>query len=123
MHHSVREMEEILPGGEWARAMRDLLAVGFAFDRLVDGFRIRRKLSVERKQALVELLDGIDVMMAEEPVVVPVEEDEVPVVPFKPKVEPEAFDPTVDGGEPEAREEQLCLSLDKDELTDRKSVV
>ena len=117
MHHSVREMEEILPGGEWARAMRDLLAVGFAFDRLVDGFRIRRKLSVERKQAMVELLDGIVVMMAEEPVVVPVEEDEVPVVPFKPKVEPEAFDPTVDGGEPEAREEQLCLSLDKDELT------
>ena len=116
-HHSVSEMEAILPGGEWARAMRDLLSIGFAFDRLADGFRIRRKLAVEKKQALVELLEGIDVDAVEAPVAVPVEEDEVPVVPFKPKSETEAFDPTMDGGEPEEQEEQLYLSLDKDELT------
>jgi hypothetical protein len=116
-HHSVSEMEAILPGGEWARAMRDLLSIGFAFDRLADGFRIRRKLAVEKKQVLVELLEGIDVDAVEAPVAVPVEEDEVPVVPFKPKSETEAFDPTMDGGEPEEQEEQLYLSLDKDELT------
>jgi hypothetical protein len=118
MHHAVREMEAILPNGEWARAMKDLLAVGFAFDRLADSFRIRRKLSVERKQSLVELLDGIDVEAVVPPVPVPaVEEVELPVVPPRPLEETESFDPTRDEGEPEVQEEQLCLSLDGDELT------
>ena len=116
-HHAVREMEEILPNGEWARAMKDLLAVGFAFDRLADSFRIRRKLSAERKQSLVGLLDGIDVGGVEAPVIVPVVEEEVPVVPFKPREEPEPFDPTKDEGEDVEQEEQLHLSLDRDELT------
>ena len=117
MYHAVREMESILPDGEWARAMKDLLSIGFAFDRLADSFRIRRKLSVERKHSLVELLEGIDVDAGGVPVVVPVVEDEVPVVPLKPKEAPETFDPTKDEGDPGVQEEQLCLSLDRDELT------
>ena len=115
--HALREMEAILPDGEWARAMKDLLAAGFAFDRLADSFRIRRKLSSERKQSLVELLDGIEVGAAADPVTVPAVEEEVPVVPMKPREEPEPFDPTKDEGEPEEREELLHLSLDGDELT------
>ena len=117
MPHAVREMSGILPGGEWARAMKELLAIGFAFDRQADSFRIRRRLSVERKQTVVELLEGIDVDAVEAPVAVAVEEDEVPVVPFKVETEPEAFDPTEDEGESQVQEEQLCLSLDRDELT------
>ena len=117
MPHAVREMSGILPGGEWARAMKELLAIGFAFDRQADSFRIRRRLSVERKQTVVELLEGIDVDAVEAPVAVAVEEDEVPVVPFKVETEPEAFDPTEDEGEFQVQEEQLCLSLDRDELT------
>ena len=118
MPHAVPEMEAILPDGEWARAMKDLLSMGFAFDRLADAFRIRRKLSSERKQSLVELLDGIDVTAVSPPVpVVAVEEAEVPVVPLKPREEPEPFDPTQDEGEAVVQEEQLHLSLDEDELT------
>ena len=118
MHHPVAEMESILPEGEWARAMKELLSSGFAFDRLSDAFRIRRKLSSERKQSLVELLDGIDVDAAR-PTVPDVSEEEIemPVVSLKQVEEPEAFDPTLDGDEPTVREELLHLSLGGDELT------
>ena len=117
-HHAVREMESILPNGEWARAMKDLLGEGFAFDRLADSFRIRRRLLAERKQALVGLLDGIDVGLVAAPMIVPVEDEvEVPVVPLKSREEPEPFDPTKDEGEPVEQVEQLHLSLDRDELT------
>lgn len=118
MPHAVPEMEAILPDGEWARAMKDLLSLGFAFDRLVDAFRIRRKLSSERRQSLVELLDGIDVTVVRLSVpIAAVEEVEMPVVPLKPREEPEPFDPTKDEGEAVVQDEQLYLSLDKDELT------
>ena len=118
MLHAVSEMESILPDGEWARAMKDLLSLGFAFDRLVDAFRIRRKLSSERRQSLVELLDGIDVTVVRLSVpIAAVEEVEMPVVPLKPREEPEPFDPTKDEGEAVVQDEQLYLSLDKDELT------
>ena len=117
-YHAACEMESILPSGEWARAMKDLLAIGFTFDRLSDRFRIRRRLSVERKPALVELLDGIDVSVSGSPVTVAaIDESEIPVVPMKPKEESETFDPTLDEGKHEVQEEQLLLSLDRDELT------
>jgi hypothetical protein len=117
MPHAVHEMESVLPNGEWARAMKDLLASGFAFDRLADSFRIRRKLSSERKQSLVVLLDGIDVSVVEVPEPVVEELIETPVVPLKPEEETEPFDPTKDEDEPGVSEEQLQLSLDRDGLT------
>ena len=117
-YHAVSEMEAILPDGEWARAMKELLSMGFAFDRSADSFRIRRKLSRERKQSLVVLLDGIDAMPPRPELPAgAADEIEIPVVPLKPKVEPEPFDPTQDEGETEVKEEQLHLSLDEDELT------
>jgi Helicase HerA, central domain len=118
--HGVMEMEAILPDGEWARAMKVLLSQGFAFDRMFpsDAFRIRRKFLSERKQSLVELLDGLGTPVAGPAVPgVAAAEIEVPVVPPRPRdEEPEPFDPTEDEGATDVVEEQLHLSLDDDGL-------
>ena len=58
--HPARELEEALPEGEWIRAMRELLFLHFAFDRLADSFRIRPSFPGERRQSLVDLLAHID---------------------------------------------------------------
>ena len=58
--HPVHELEEVLPGGEWVRAMRDLLPLHFVFDRLADSFRMRRSFPGEHQRSLVDLLTDID---------------------------------------------------------------
>jgi len=45
-----------------------------------------------------------------------IDESEIPVVPMK-RGRAETFDPTLDEGKHEVQEEQLLLSLDRDELT------
>ena len=109
----------LLPNGEWVRAMRELLAIKFAFDRVSNSFRIRHRLSTEKKQVLVELLVGIDATQPESPATIPVEpaserddstdqvDDEAP------------FDPTQDEGADvsDEKEEQLILSANRNELS------
>lgn len=67
--HAAHEMEQLLPNGEWVRAMRELLAVNFTFDRLSHSFRMRHRPSMERKPVLVELLAGVDAARPESAVV------------------------------------------------------
>ena len=98
-YHSAHELESLLPNGEWVRAMKELLAIRFAFDRVSNSFRIRRRLSSEKKQVLVALLAGIDATKSESSVTPPAE----------PESEGEAssdqddagvpFDPTQDEGD------------------------
>jgi (2Fe-2S) ferredoxin len=123
LYHHVGEMMALLPDGEWARAMRNLLDDGRAFDRILDRYRIRVKLLAERKQSLAELLDGLDTQ-ATLSVIVPeetIETVEIPVTLLRKHMEPEpvleTFDPTRDVDEPVAVEERLHLSVDVDGLS------
>jgi hypothetical protein len=63
--HTAIEMEHALPHGEWARVMRELLALNYAFDRIGDNFRLRLRFPAENRQAVGELLDGIDLTRVE----------------------------------------------------------
>jgi len=58
--HAAYELEQLLPQGEWVGAMRELLQLHLAFDRVSHSLRIRQMNSGERKQSLVDLLAGID---------------------------------------------------------------
>jgi hypothetical protein len=72
--HAAHELEQLLPNGEWVRAMRELLSLNFTFDRLSHSFRLRYRQATEKKPALVELLAGIDATKPEvavEPPIVP----------------------------------------------------
>ena len=117
--HSVRELEEALPGGEWVRAMRDLLPLHFVFDRLGDSFRMRRSLPGERKQSLVDLLVDIDMTslrsfpVALEKIVVHEE------VPAGSSVGDEglAFDPTGNQEDEPGEGERLILAENPEDLT------
>ena len=72
--HSAWELEQELPQGEWVRAMRELMRLHFAFDRVSHSLRLRQKQSTERKQLLVELLAGIDATKSEKSATLPVKE-------------------------------------------------
>jgi len=114
-YHSAHELETLLPHGEWVRAMKELLALRFAFDRLSNSFRIRHRLSAERKQVLVELIAGIDATKPEG--VVDFDEEILKTVPSKRKVSPlESFDPTKDEEELPPEEDRMKLSQSADEL-------
>jgi hypothetical protein len=63
--HAAHELEQLLPNGEWVRAMRELLSQHFTFDRLSNSFRLRHRPVTERKPVLVELLAGIDATKSE----------------------------------------------------------
>ena len=116
-YHSAHEMESLLPNGEWVRAMRELLAIRFAFDRVSNSFRIRHRLSSERKQSLVELLAGIDATKPESPATLPAESESDAEAPAD--QDESLFDPTQDEGEAEPAEveEQLFLSANRSELS------
>ena len=120
-YHSAQDLEQALPNGEWVRAMKELLALRFAFDRLSHSFRIRHRLSTEKKQVLVELLAGIDATKLETPASLLVEENQKSVsdrkVPEQVDEEGEAFDPTEDAKEDIVEGEQLIMSEDPAELT------
>jgi hypothetical protein len=116
-YHSAHELEALLPNGEWVRAMRELLAIRFAFDRVSNSFRIRRRLINEKRQVLVALLAGIDATQPETSATLPAGA-EVPLE-EPPSREEIPFDPTQDeGGEGQAgEEEQLHLSASRNELS------
>lgn len=117
--HPVHELEEALPGGEWVRAMRDLLSLPFAFDRVADSFRMRRSLPGERKQSLVDLLAGIDMTRVRS----------FPITSRKIAVHEEAFgespvgdpgmafDPTANQEDEPGEGERLILAENPEDLT------
>lgn len=113
-YHSAYELEALLPNGEWVRAMKELLAIRFAFDRASNSFRIRSRLSSERKQVLVELLAGIDATLPESPVAPPSEPEDVSQ---NEVLKAHAFDPTQDEKEEAEEEEQLVLSVNRNDLS------
>ena len=113
-YHSAHELEALLPHGEWVRAMRELLAIQFAFDRVSNSFRIRRRLTGERKQVLVALLAGIDATLPETSATLPAEAEPEEELPGK---EEAPFDPTQDEGTEEEEGEQLHLSANRNELS------
>ena len=117
--HSAWELEQELPQGEWVRAMRELLLLHFAFDRVSHSLRIRQKQPTERKQLLVELLAGIDATKPETSATLPVEEitRQSKVVRDEDANIEESFDPTKDE-KPEPNEgPRLILSENPDELS------
>jgi hypothetical protein len=59
-YHQACELEELLPEGAWVGAMKDLLALRYAFDRVDNHIRIRFREDREHRQVLVELLSGLD---------------------------------------------------------------
>ena len=113
--HAAHELEQLLPNGEWVRAMKELLSLNFTFDRLSHSFRLRHRPAVERKPVLVELLAGIDATKPE----VAVEKPKIPVPSVRHEVEEERldFDPT---GSPEDKvidaSELLALSDNPEDL-------
>lgn len=118
--HSAWELEQELPQGEWVRAMRELMLLHFAFDRVSHSLRLRQKQSTERKQLLVELLAGIDATKPETSATLPVKE----VVKRHEEssdgegaTAEESFDPTKDE-RPESNDgPQLILSENPEELS------
>ena len=118
-YHSAHELEALLPNGEWVRAMRGLLAIRFAFDRVSNSFRIRHRLSTEKKQVLVELLAGIDATQPESPATISAEPASEREAPADQSDDAAPFDPTQDEGAdvPEGEGEQLALSASRNELS------
>lgn len=119
-YHSAWELEQALPNGEWVRGMRELLAMRFAFDRVSHSFRIRHRLSTERKQVLVELFAGIDATKLETSATLPREKIEK----VRAKVLKETavsdegmgFDPSKDEMAEPGEGDRLVLSEDPDDL-------
>lgn len=119
--HSAWELEQELPQGEWVRAMRELLLLHFAFDRISHSLRIRQKQPTERKQLLVELLAGIDATKPETSATLPVKEitkhlEEKTARGDVANIE-ESFDPTKDEKLESSNGPRLILSENSDELS------
>jgi hypothetical protein len=87
-YHTVSELERCLPGGAWAKAMRALVAKNYAFDRVKSYFKLRMRQTLEERQSMVELLEGIDLHSRSVVVVKPTEpevkEPEIPEAEFNP---------------------------------------
>ena len=64
-YHSAQEMEALLPHGEWVRAMREMIAEDYAFERVDNHFKLRMRSALEDRQVLVELIAGVDATKAE----------------------------------------------------------
>lgn len=118
--HSAWELEQELPQGEWVRAMRELMLLHFAFDRVSHSLKLRQKQPTESKQLLVELLAGIDATKLDTFATLPVEEvvkrrdekldDEEMIV-------EESFDPTKDARPESIEGPRLVLSENPDVLS------
>ena len=106
--HAAHELEQLLPNGEWVRAMKELLSLNFTFDRLSHSFRLRYRSAAEKKPALVELLAGVDATRPE----VAVERPIVPVQakPHHEEEEEGGFDPTASPEDKVDLGELLALS-------------
>jgi hypothetical protein len=89
--HAATEMEALLPHGGWVAGLRELLALNYAFDRVDNHFRIRFRRDIEVRQALVELIAGLDATVME---AAPDEQQSDLDV----DAEGDDFDPTVDEG-------------------------
>ena len=63
--HSAYSLEKFLPDGGWVNGMRELIREGYAFERISDSYRLRRRDFDENRQSLVELVAHVDLSMDE----------------------------------------------------------
>jgi hypothetical protein len=65
--HSAFSMESFLPNCEWIRGMRELIRVGFTFERVSHSFKLRILKPGEKSLDMVDLLAGVDARIDEIP--------------------------------------------------------
>lgn len=59
--HGIADFDKWMPEREWIKAMMDLIAWGFSFDRSDRKIRLRKSLPNEPRQSVVDLLSGLTV--------------------------------------------------------------
>lgn len=58
--HDARRLEELLPGGEWVRGVRELIRRGRYFERDGNSLRMRYRAAGELSQSVVSVVGGLD---------------------------------------------------------------